>query len=57
VQDLPKAYNDVGYVAMLGGRLDDAETFFEEAMRLSPRYYELAGMNAQRLRMMNNDRR
>jgi Tfp pilus assembly protein PilF len=56
VQDLPKAYNDVGYVAMLGGRLNDAEVFFDEAMRLSPQYYELAGKNAQRLEMLKKDR-
>jgi Tfp pilus assembly protein PilF len=55
VQDMPKAYNDVGYVAMLGGRLSDAEGFFDEAMRLSPHYYELAGMNSQRVQLMKKD--
>jgi Flp pilus assembly protein TadD len=57
VQDIPKAYNDVGYVAMVGGRLDDAESFFDEAMRQSPQYYELAGLNAQRLRAMKGGSR
>ena len=56
VQDMPKAYNDVGYVAMLGGHLNDAEGFFDEAMRMSPQYYALAGMNAQRLQMLKKDR-
>jgi Flp pilus assembly protein TadD len=57
VQDLPKAYNDVGYVAMVSGRLGDAESFFEEAMRLSPQYYELAGLNAQRLESLKGGAR
>ena len=52
VQDVPKAYNDVGYVAMVNGQLKEAEVFFDEAMEMSPSYYELAGMNAQRLQMM-----
>jgi len=56
VEDLPKAYNDVGYVAMLGGDLSEAEGFFDEAMRLSPQYYELAGKNAQRLQMLKKDK-
>ena len=49
VQDRAKAYNDVGYVAMVAGRLQDAESLFDEAIRLSPEYYELASENAQRL--------
>jgi tetratricopeptide (TPR) repeat protein len=52
VQDLPKAYNDVGYVAMVSGRLRDAEGFFDEAERLSPEYYELAELNSRRLQTL-----
>jgi hypothetical protein len=41
---------------MLNGRLNDADAFFAEAMYLSPRYYELAGKNAQRVEMLKKDR-
>jgi Flp pilus assembly protein TadD len=43
------AANDVGYVAMLDGDYDAAETLFAEAMRLSPRYYKTAQENAAEL--------
>jgi Flp pilus assembly protein TadD len=43
------AYNDVGYVAMLSGHYDVAEHYFNEAVRRSPSYYELASRNAKRL--------
>ena len=49
-----QAYNDVGYVAMLSGRYDDARRFFDEAMRLSPSYYELAWQNIKRLELVQN---
>jgi len=49
MEELHKAYNDVGFIAMVAGRSDDANAFFEEAMRLSPTYYELAQRNSQRL--------
>jgi Flp pilus assembly protein TadD len=56
VEDLPKAYNDVGYVAMISGRLGDADAFFSEAMQISPEYYELANENEQRLRAIRHSR-
>jgi Flp pilus assembly protein TadD len=52
VQDLPKAYNDVGYLAMVGGKLDDAKGFFEEAKRQSPAFYDLAESNQRRVEIM-----
>lgn len=56
VQDLPEAYNDVGYIAMVSGRLDDAESFFDQALRLSPKHYALASDNAERVRALRGDR-
>lgn len=52
VQDLPKAYNDVGYVAMVGGKLDDAAGLFEEAKRLSADFYTTADTNQRRVAIM-----
>jgi Flp pilus assembly protein TadD len=52
VQDLPKAYNDVGYLAMVGGKLDDAKGFFEEAKRQSAEFYSLADTNQRRVEIM-----
>jgi len=42
------AYNDIGYVAMLDGRHEQARTFLDEAVRLSPSYYETAYENLRR---------
>ena len=50
-----EAYNDVGYVAMLSGRFDEAQRFFAEAVRLSPVYYELAMNNAKRLELLRSN--
>ena len=52
VQDLPKSYNDVGYIAMVGGKLDDAQGFFEEAKRRSANFYSLADTNQRRVEIM-----
>ncbi|WP_295438850.1 tetratricopeptide repeat protein [uncultured Thiodictyon sp.] len=52
VQDLPKAYNDVGYLAMIGGKLDNAEGLFDEAKRLSADFYTLADTNQRRVAIM-----
>lgn len=52
VQDLPQAYNDVGYIAMIAGRLEDAQSFFDEALRRSPEFYPTASQNAQRVRTL-----
>ncbi|NBC46461.1 MAG: tetratricopeptide repeat protein [Gammaproteobacteria bacterium] len=56
VQDKAEAYNDVGYIAMVSGRLDDAESFFDQALRLSPKHYELASDNVERVRALRGDR-
>ena len=44
------AANDIGYIAMLDGDYDAAELLFAEALRLSPRHYEMAAKNAEELR-------
>ena len=54
VQDSAKSYNDVGYIAMVAGRLNEAQTFFDEALRQSPEYYPTASANAQRVRDMKS---
>lgn len=55
VQDTAKAYNDVGYIAMISGRLDDAESFFDQALRMAPEHYPLASENAERLRVLRGE--
>ncbi len=52
IQEMPKAYNDVGYLAMLAGELDQAETLFAEAKRLSPHFYAMADTNQRRVELM-----
>ena len=54
VQDSAKSYNDMGYIAMVAGRLNEAQTFFDEALRQSPEYYPTASANAQRVRDMKS---
>lgn len=48
---MPKhvAANDIGYVAMLDGEFERAALLFEEAIRLSPRYYPTAEANMREL--------
>lgn len=47
--DRPRAYNDIGYVALRNGDFDIAEPLLNEAVRLSPTYYRKAHENLQRL--------
>ncbi len=49
VTDKPKAYNDVGYIALRNGDFDEASTLLTEAIRLSPTYYEIAYKNLEQL--------
>jgi hypothetical protein len=39
---------------MVAGRLDEAQSFFDEAQRLSPEYYPTASDNARRVRALKN---
>ena len=49
-QPRPEAYNSMGYVCMLEGKLSRAEAFFLDAIRLAPTYYEAAHENLARVR-------
>lgn len=50
VMEQPQAFNDVGYIALRSGHLEDAERLLSEAIRLSPRYYAIAVENLKRAR-------
>jgi len=52
VEDLPAAYNDIGFICMLDGEYDISEAFFKRAIKLSPRYYETANNNLQKNRQL-----
>lgn len=41
----PSAYNTVGYICMLEGKYEQAEEYFNEAIDLSPTYFEIAVEN------------
>ena len=43
--DKPSAYNTVGYICMIEGKYDQAEQFFNQAIDLSPTYFEIAVEN------------
>jgi Flp pilus assembly protein TadD len=43
--DRPKAYNDIGYIALANGHNQIAQNLLEEAIRLSPVHYETAQRN------------
>ena len=51
----PMAANDVGYIAMISGDYAAAERLFQDAIRLSPRYYPTANENAAELRRRRSD--
>lgn len=44
-----EAHNNIGYLYMTQSRWDDAESSFNKALELSPRYYHRAGANLERL--------
>lgn len=54
VENLPEAYNDVGFICMLDGNYDISEAFFKRAIKLSPRYYEAANNNLRKNRILSN---
>jgi len=52
VEDLPEAYNDIGFICMLNGKHEISEAFFKRAIKLAPRYYEAANTNLQKNRQL-----
>ena len=52
VEDLPEAYNDIGFICMLNGKYEISEAFFKRAIKLAPRYYEAANTNLQKNRQL-----
>jgi len=54
VEGLPEAYNDIGFICMLNGKHEISEAFFKRAIKLAPRYYELANNNLQKNRQLAN---
>jgi Tfp pilus assembly protein PilF len=55
VMDKPAAYNNVGYVCMINNRYDLAESYFWQAIKLSPTYYVKAHENLERLNILRAD--
>ncbi len=51
-EDLPRVLNNIGYVAMLLGDFDSADTFFNRAIDESPVYYDAAVQNLERLQTL-----
>lgn len=52
VEDLPEAYNDIGFICMLNGKYEISQAFFKRAIKLAPRYYETANINLQKSRQL-----
>ncbi len=46
-----QAYNNVGYLLYLQGSIGEAERYLEQAVALSPSYYEVAQQNLERVRV------
>jgi tetratricopeptide (TPR) repeat protein len=53
VMNTAQAYNNLGYLSMLGGDHAEAERLLQQAIALSPSYYELAQENLEQNRNRN----
>lgn len=47
-----EAHNDVGYIAMKNGDVDQAAYYLQQARKLSPRFYKKANDNLQALQLL-----
>lgn len=52
VEPRAEASNDVGYVCLIEGKLEQAEMFFRSAIDQSPSYYEVAWQNLKRVQQI-----
>lgn len=52
VEPRAQASNDVGYVCLIEGKLEEAELFFRSAIDLSPAHYEVAWQNLRRVQQI-----
>jgi Flp pilus assembly protein TadD len=48
--DLPRVLNNIGYIALMRGDLDNAEAYLQRAMELDPAYNVTASRNLAYLR-------
>ena len=53
-ETLPQRLNDVGYVAMLRGDLDIAQTLFLKAIAASPTYHKVAHQNLEQVERLRS---
>jgi Flp pilus assembly protein TadD len=53
-ETLPQRLNDVGYVAMLRGDLDIAQTLFLKAISASPTYHKVAHQNLEQVERLRS---
>ncbi len=51
-----QASNDVGYVCLVEGKLEEAEQFFRSALEQSPAHYDTAWENLERVRQLRKIR-
>lgn len=56
VEARPEASNDVGYVCLIEGNLDQAELFFRSAIDQSPSHYDVAWQNLRRVEQIRRIR-
>lgn len=53
VMTLPEANNNTGYLAMKNGDYDEAEFYLQQAVKLSPRFYQKAHLNIEELHQLS----
>lgn len=56
VESRAEASNDVGYICLIEGKLEQAEQFFRSAIDLSPSHYDVAWQNLKRVQQIRRVR-